>query len=394
MNKVEKQNILNESNSLHVSAIQALVESGKISIEEFEEAGVDKDKLNALKQDKKGFQEGTILQARKEELLNKIAKNKVAIDTFISEFTNGTITEEDLLNIGLPQKVINSIKYYGQGRGVTIFKTIEDLPPMAPNRTDVYFVGIAGTGKSTMLSGMLNAAQKDGMLTPDTYAQDGAIYQDRVIEDLRRGVLPKATASGSFNYIALTLSDNDHHHPLNVVEVPGELYEKIYMDDKNVDSLLSYIKNENKKILIFTIDSFAQHSGFNELGQPVTDQSLIYQNILNIFQRKGVLEQTDAIYLIVNKFDAIKELRYSDDDRSDVEIAFDFLNEEFKGLLNNCKAARTKKNEFKIKVLPFSIGDIAYSYILKDYHVKYSRELIDNIIEDSFVMTRKKFGRF
>jgi|SRR5690554_689426 len=406
MDTIKKQNILNECNSLDMSALCALIENGSITIHELQEAGLDDEKVNELinlykKEEElaKAKVEAEVnkskLNSEKENLLDKITHNKVTVDQFVHEFTSGKITVNDLLNIGISQKTINSIKYYGQDRGVTIFKRIEDLPAIAPNRTDVYFVGIAGTGKSTMLSGLLNAAHKDGILIPDTYNNEGSKYQNQVIEDLRRGVLPKATAKGSFNYIALSLADNDNKaHPLNVVEVPGELYSKIYENQENVDSLLTYIQNENKKILIFTIDSFAQHHGFDENGESVPDQSLIYTNILNIFQKRGVLEQTDAIYLIVNKFDAIKELRYSNDDRSDAELSLDFLNEEFKSLLNNCKAARTRKNEFKIKVLPFSIGDISYKFILNKYNINYSRELINNILDDSFIVTKKKFELF
>jgi len=394
MDDVTKKNILINCNTLPINSLLKIVNSGEISVQEFIDAELDlvtvKDLENRLtgskiKEDGEGF---------KKKLLSKITNNQIAIDNFIDQVNDGSITEDDLLNCGLSEKTIRSIRFYGgKGRGVTIFKKIGDLPPMAKNRTDVYFVGLPGTGKSTMLSGLLYAAHKDGMLLPDTYNNDGSIYQTQIISDLTKGVLPRATASGSYNYIAMSLADEDKKkHPFNVVEVPGELYKSVF-ENNNINELLSYIKNDNKKILIFTIDSLSHDNGY--FDDDALDQSLVYLNILNIFKNNGILNQTDAIYLVANKFDSIKQSRYSFDERSDAELALDFLNEEFKSLMNNCFAAREEiKNKFKIRVLPFSIGEVAFTSILKSYRIDYSQELIDKIIEDSFVMTKENFSIF
>ena len=59
-----------------------------------------------------------------------------------------------------------------------------------------------------------------------------------------------------------------------------------------------------------------------------------------MFKSNGILEQTDAIYLVANKFDAIKESRFAANNSADDELALDFLQDEFKNLINNCKDAR------------------------------------------------------
>ena len=121
---------------------------------------------------------------------------------------------------------------------------------------------------------------------------------------------------------------------------------------------------------------------------------MVYVNILNMFKDHGVLEQTDAIYLVANKFDAIKDSKYLFSDKNDDDLALDFLNEEFLGLINNCKDAReNSKNKFQIKVFPFSIGKLLYTEILEDFNIEYSNVLINNLLLDSFIVKGGKFWK-
>ena len=412
MNDIQKRIILQNANTLEVSNIISIIEKGEISFDEFKQAGlaVDKyrqieSKINLAEAQERAAAElarkeeeekiaKLKIQEEKNEFLKKVVRKRVTVDDIRNNINNGYITFDDLEDEGISQRTINSIKYYSNSNRITVFKKIEDLPPMEEGRTDVYFVGLAGSGKSTMLSGILNVANKEGILLPDTYNNDGAVYQTQIISDLSRGVLPKATAEKSFNYIAMSLNDdNKKKHPFNIVEVPGELYAEIF-NNPNIDRLLKYIKNSNKKILIFVIDSLAHDSNYAD-SKNALDQSLVYVNILNMFKKNGVLNQTDAIYLVTNKFDAIKENRFNGDNRPDTELALEFLKEEFKNLINNCTSMRDEsKNKFKIKVLPYSIGKVSYEFIVEDFNRNYSSSVIQNLIEDSFVVKGTKWSLF
>lgn len=389
MDRITKTIFLQECNGKDINTLESVVKSGNIKIEELEEAGLDNIKINELKVRIGVRVNSIIIESEKQKLLKKIKDDKIEVKDIISSINDTkTITYEDLIEIGLSEKNINSIKFYAsKGREATIFKKIEDLPPMGPNRTDVYFVGLPRTGKSTMLAGLLYMAYRTGILLPDTYQVDGAVYQNQIISDLRRGVLPRATAEGSFNYIAMSLKDaQNKNHPLNVVEVPGELYKTIYYNN-NVNELLTYLSNKNKKILIFTIDSMI-HENMDDF-EGALDQSLVYVNIINMFKNNRILEQTDAIYLIVNKFDTLKANRYKNDNRPDEDIALEFLETEFRSLITNCKDAREKcKNKFKIRILPYSIGSISFKYILNEYNDIYPKYLLGKILDDSFLMNQ------
>ena len=114
-----------------------------------------------------------------------------------------------------------------------------------------------------------------------------------------------------------------------------------------------------------------------------------------MFKSNGILEQTDAVYIVANKFDAIKTSRYTNISSDDASLALNFLQDEFRNLIENCKDARDEsKNKFKIKILPFSIGNVSYTSIIDNFNREYSEVIIDNLIEDSFVVRGSRFRLF
>lgn len=392
MTEIQKNNILLNCNTIPTNNILDIVKSGDISIEEFKKAGLSQNIISEIEVLEKNRMAISIKQKEEEELgklksvhLDRIVRGKIYAEEIKSLINKNAITFDDILDAGVPSKTVNALKYYCSSEKITKTVTVEDLPPMEEGRTDVYFVGLPGSGKSTMIAGLLNVANKTGVLLPDPYHAAGVTFSTNLIQDLTRGVLPLATPKGSYNYIAASLSDSNHkRHPLNIVDVPGELYKDI-QENAEVDKFLKYINNNNKKILIFVIDSL-EHE--NNISAGSYDQSVVFPNILQMFNRNGVLEQTDAIYLVVNKFDAIKESKYAFDDRANGDIALDFLNEEFIGLKNNCLDARkNNRNTIKLKVIPFSIGSLSYGSILNSLDRDFAKTILNQITKDSFIVS-------
>lgn len=394
MDNHKKNILLQNCNNLESNQIISIVQTGEITIEEFKAAGLSQNIINQILSSLTTREQTENNAAKKRELLEKIARGRVSADEIKANINNGNFSFDDLLDAGINERVVNSLKHYCNSNRITMFRNINQLPPMEEGRTDVYFVGVPGSGKSTMLSGLLNIANRNGILMPDIYNNDGSIYQTQLISDLNRGVLPNATASGSYNYVALSLKDEDGaKHPFNIVEVPGENYVNMF-NNGDVGEFLNYISNSNKKILIFVVDSLAHDTGYNDSNSQL-DQNLVYVNILNMFKSNGILDQTDAVYLVANKFDAIKKTRYATNNSSDDSLALDFLQDEFRNLIENCKDAREEsKNKFKIKVLPFSIGNVSYTSIIDNFNREYSEVVIDNLIEDSFVVKGSRFKLF
>jgi hypothetical protein len=394
MDNHKKNILLQNCNNLESNQIISIVQTGEITIEEFKAAGLSQNIINQILSSIITKEKTENDAETKRQLIEKVEKGRVSADEIKANINNGNFSFDDLLDAGINERVINSLKHYCNSNRITMFRNINQLPPMEEGRTDVYFVGVPGSGKSTMLSGLLNIANRNGILMPDIYNNDGSIYQTQLISDLNRGVLPNATASGSYNYVALSLKDEDGaKHPFNIVEVPGENYVNMF-NNGDVGEFLNYISNSNKKILIFVVDSLAHDTGYNDSNSQL-DQNLVYVNILNMFKSNGILDQTDAVYLVANKFDAIKKTRYATNNSSDDSLALDFLQDEFRNLIENCKDAREEsKNKFKIKVLPFSIGNVSYTSIIDNFNREYSEVVIDNLIEDSFVVKGSRFKLF
>ena len=394
MENHKKNILLQNCNGLESSQIIAIVQAGEITIEEFKAAGLSNDKISQIISSLTTKEQTESNAAKRKELLDKVVKKRVSADEIKANINSGNFSFNDLVDAGINDRIVNSLKHYCNSNRITMFRNINQLPPMEEGRTDVYFVGVPGSGKSTMLSGLLNMANKNGILMADTYNNDGSIYQTQLISDLNRGVLPNATASGSYNYVALSLKDDDGaKHPFNIIEVPGENYVNMF-NNGDVGEFLNYISNSNKKILIFVIDSLAHDSGYNDSSSQL-DQNLVYVNILNMFKNNGVLDQTDAIYLVANKFDAIKDSRYATNNSDDDSLALDFLQDEFKALIENCKDAREEsKNNFKIRILPFSIGNVSYTSVIDNFNREYSEIIIQKLIEDSFVVKGSRFRLF
>lgn len=422
MEKILKHQILNDCNnySFTVDTLDGFVEDGYITIEEFSQHNLEISKVKELQKRKDARNGITDLQVgdreedeikkvdsglpptetldEKSRLLKEVKENtRSAIEIYDDIVRDQKYTFDDLKEIGFSERAITALKYQSQAPMRLSYK-IDDLPAMEQGRTDVFFVGVPASGKTVMLGGLLKYANRKGIIIPDSYNNAGNVFQADLIRDLDVGFLPKNTDEGSYNYIATSIQDNENiNHPFNIVEVPGENYVRLFNEGSTTQTdyivkFMKYIKNSNKKILVFVIDSVAHENRNNIQYLRDLDQSIAYVNILNMFRDHGVLEQTDAIYLVANKFDVLLQERYMLDGSDHEKLAHDFIQEEFTNLVTNCKYARdNSRNKFKIKVFPFSIGDVHHKHILESYNDKYSKAIVDNLMEDSFIV---KGGRF
>lgn len=406
---------------LSLDQLYAIVQSGRIALEDLYESDIDKDKQKGLKLKFcnitkiasliESIQSGEVslkelddaglkanLRAAVLEIINrpnpindKAHSIQDVVDGISTAYeirkniNNDIYTFDDLLEAGINSKTIEALKHFCSTGNDTVSYKIEDLSPMHEERTDVFFVGMPNSGKSTMLAGISLAAEKIGIRVPETSNNAGTKYQNKLIEDLYSSVLPDGTKPMSYNYIPLSFKNeiSGHKHPFNIVEVPGENYVKMD-EDGEVNDFLKYIEStENRKILIFVVDSAKK-------GR----QSLVYVNILNMFKSRGILEKTDAVYIVLNKFDIIKENKYKYDERNHEVIAHDYLKEEYLNLINNfIEARRETRQQFKIKIIPFSIGKVSYNSILDDFDPTYSNSLLQHLMFDSFVISGGKWTR-
>lgn len=357
--------------------------------QKFLNAGLSQELLDKWDEEKKEKIITGMVKAEKEELLKKIKNREISFHDLRQAYNNQKITLDDIKGSGFSPGIFAAIQQILTSSRSTIFKEIKDLPAMQQGRTDLIFVGLSGTGKSTMMSGLLNAAQNRGILLPDTHNQDGGLYMNQVLTDLKRNLLPEGTARGSFNYIPLSIKDKEgKNHPFNVIEVPGELYERVLRGD-NINEFVNHIKNKNQKILMFCLDAMAQEGAIENLEH---DQQLAYVTLLNKLRSEGIMKNVDAVYFVINKFDYLREKVYPNDNRDDGKLAADYFSGNFKNLLTNAteirKRGKNNNPNLKIRVFPFSIGHVSFKYVLEKYNQMFSDNLLDTLLKDSFIVKR------
>ncbi len=402
MNDIIKKQILQDCNAIELVDLVTFISNEQISLDEFINAGLDINKIKEIKKlaaevaarDKEEFErkkkEETELvkqqenASKKQEILQNILLGKISADDIKKAIKTNIVSDSDLENLELNQRTKKALLNYIDSPSSLTSYTISELPPMQEGRTDIYCIGLAGTGKTTMLTGLLKAAQNQGKIIPDTYAgSQGINFSNTIIQNLNRGFIPPRTSSDSYIYIPLTIKDEKGiSHPLNIVDVPGEIFRKI-SEEGEARQFLKYIKNKNKKIFFIVVDPQLHYNPTKDS----LDQSLVYPNILQILKSEGIAEHIDAIYLVTNKFDYLKDNEYPFDDRDEGDIALEFINSNFKALITNCLDVKEhSRYDFKVKSLPFSIGKLKWGAVLEEFDTKFSETLLEILINDSFVV--------
>jgi hypothetical protein len=229
-----------------------------------------------------------------------------------------------------------------------------DLPSIPEGKTDIYFFGIPGSGKSCVLAGALYAAQKNGILYPDIGVPHGVRYMNELTNCVNIGYVPKPTAEQCVNCLSFSLSNNEEH-PLNVIEMSGEIFKNTYYNlvegkEKGVTAQ-KYLKNKNRKIIFFVIDYKADFG----VAQLEAGQGAMLTTVLQILAKDKILNQTDGIVVIISKSD------YMPQDKPMVETANVYLRENYLNFMNILGGQLksfgiNKANGYKPYVIPFSLG--------------------------------------
>jgi len=400
MNDIIKKQILQDCNTIELDDLVTFISNEQISLDEFIDARLDIDKIKEIKKlivevaardkeerERKKKEEAELIKqqenaSKKQEILQNILLGKINADDIKKAVKTNIVSDSDLENLDLNPRTKKALLNYIDSPSSLTSYTISELPPMQEGRTDIYCIGLAGTGKTTMLTGLLKTAHQQGKIIPDTYAgSQGINFSNTIIQNLNRGFIPPRTSSDSYIYVPLTIKDDKGiSHPLNIVDVPGEIFRKI-SEEGEARQFLKYIKNNNKKIFFIVVDPQLHYNPTKDS----LDQALVYPNILQILKSEGIAEHIDAIYLVSNKFDYLRDEYYPYDEREYGDIALEFINNNFKALITNCLDVKEhSRYDFKVKSLPFSIGKLKWGAVLEEFDTKFYEKLLEILINYSF----------
>ena len=406
MDSNEKKIILEIINDIPVDGEGGLIEFIKreeMTLVEMKEAGLQNTKIEQINEvfeeenrEAKRKEEEKRKEIDKENELEKIKNGEYTVGQIKKFIDEGSLEKTDLVEtIKMQEDHYERIKNFS--KRPTQFNSWADLPPLEKNRTDIYFLGQPGSGKSCILASLFFHSNQEGLIIDNNLNPKGNQYRFQLAEEIEFGVLPDSTLADvekGVNYMPVDLAESIDHkgninniHPLNFVEMSGELFDKAHEEGaggKNIGAK-GYLSNNNKKLIFFVID-YDQHKQRQEGKIASSAQSSKFQNVLSYLDDSGILKKTDGIYLLISKADLFpKGVNRTD-------YAEEFLKNNYKGFYNNCKILKNKhKDNFELTLYPFSLGKVLYKNLLVEFDKTPPNDLMQYIYDNSFVKKEKSW---
>lgn len=388
MNAIDKQNILGIINEIPLEDLISFVQNEEISLDEM----MDNQLLLMKKQQiEKHFEATKKEEAKKVDKTLKyqeINDGILEVDKIQELILSGALTKDEILNnTTITADLFEMVKHYTKFNAK--YHTWEQLPKLGLNRTDVYFFGIPGSGKSCVLGGLLYQSHREGLIHDEGHTQAGTIYKDLLIDGIKNNILPDSTDIELVNYVAINIKDaQGDFHPMNFIEMSGEKFNATYEHGINEKSIgaKEFLNNENRKVIFFVIDFYSH--------QRKVSQSAKLESVLNLLERDGTLNKTDAINILVTKSDLFYKTDQYNTSRPEEDIAEQFVMEEYRNFFENCKHLKNKhNNSFSLNLFPFSVGEVKYGNILYRFNPNYSMNILNSILEKSFVVKPSKWKK-
>lgn len=336
----------------------------------------------------------------KRELLEKI-KNGVYLDSRIREMLDlRQISGEDLINHGIISKEGFDL-FQNPPEFLDEQNNWSDLPSLKPNKTDIYFFGIPASGKSCLLAGLLHYMYSNALLKLDVNNMIGRKYANALLSLINSagvGYVPPSTTAEGINYIEAeirsSLELNADVHPVNILEMSGELFINTYRsattaastsEGKKTIGANAYLYNENRKVIFLVID-------YKETISPLVTQSMAKQalqlsTILDFLNADGTLAKADALHIILTKSDLLPG------GADDLAAAERFIEKEYKSLRQSIKEYKAQYGFRDSRIIPFSLGSFMMEKIF-NYNPRYSEIVYQSITASTFIHKPKSRGFF
>lgn len=381
MDNYIKQSILSKVNDVSVDNLFFHINKNEISLQEMKDHGLMQSKIEEIESllNKKTSDDEVL--SSKEGILKDLHDNNLTLATICNYYEQDLLSENDIIDFGGPE-FPRKIRYL-INRPPANFKDWKDLPPLQANKTDVFFLGEPGSGKSCILASLFLYSRNKGLSIISNDSGTGTNYSNTLTQDLKNGVLPYRTASDGVNYIPINLKHPEYNNfliPLNFIEMSGEKLDETYEVGitKNSIGAKDYLNNNNKKIILFIVDYFNHMESVNNHDGTSIDQDLKLEKALGLLDSNGTLDNTDAIYLIVTKADLFP------DGVDSYDYARQFIDGNYTNLVSNLETIRDNHNgSFDLVCMPYSIGNVQDKIIISKADETYPAELLNCICNDA-----------
>jgi len=347
------------NNTASVDALQILLKNHGITKIQMLTAGVSNEDVNRL------------YQSDSELHLSKIQNGEYSNQQIKSLIDKNEITEDLLLSRGIKSKdEMNNIMERPVGFHEMQFD-FGDVPDLQENRTDIFVFGVAGSGKSSFMAGLMYYTEKFKGLTGQVNNPKGFTYMYDLINSVQVSKLPPATDRKYVQYMECDFTDDrGSYHPLTFMEMSGELFSSCFGKSKNeLDPKLNrfLFNSPNNKIIFLTIDYKSHLNGTASLSK----QGAQFVFILQFLAMHGMMSSVEAICILITKWD-------SSSNRSE-EAAKEFLKNEYFSLYDLCKKME-EQYQLNFRAFCYSLGEFNASnqYTYDSYYSSQIHEFLIN----------------
>ncbi len=343
------------------------------------------------------MREGYLSQKKHDELYPPPPpmSNDEKRNIYLTQINNGELTDNEIKNLVddgwfsgeylMDRGVISKNKFeilFATARTIN-YDEWENIPPLLLNRVDVFVFGMAGSGKSCLLAGLLQYGNNEGKLTRVIHNMSGYAYADTLIEAVESGRVPTATSVDHIQNIACDIKDSRGDiHPLTFIEMSGEHFQDIYTRD------MAYIKEKKPKLVEYLFESPNQKVIFLAIDfQPSAfNQRKYLEFMLGFLEANGTMKTVEVIVLVITKLDG--------QNNNIVEEANEFLKKQYKTILELCKDY-AEKYGLDFLIYKFSLGNFK-SKVVYEFNPADSQKLFDLLatITSKKTSKNKKGGGF
>ncbi len=262
--------------------------------------------------------------------------------------------------------------------------------------TDVYFFGMPGCGKTSLLMGLSGACNS---VLAFRYGEPGGDYILALQQYLLAGVTPAwtpvscAVANGVLRESGGRR--NNTSHPINLVEMSGEEFALRIADFKEVTlanmgtGATNLLKNSNRKVFFIIIDPTRLRVKVNncvevkdasgvvtgyEIRRKCVSQLDIMNKLVGLFclpENAEIMKRVDAIHFVVTKADTLGETESERRERAK-ELLLATYRGPVKALKNFCRHTKRidRSTGYVPQVFTFSLGRFyagnVFSYVQDD----------------------------
>ena len=310
----------------------------------------------------------------------EVIRNAEGIDRVIRDFilSGVQLNYQDLIDDGIIPEEVSQKDICAPDYRMPQ-KSVKELGSFPTDRTDVYFLGVPRSGKSSVLSGIMYKLFQKGQAAYEPHFVNGidpcASYYRGLIKAMASKKPPVGTPTDSISFMKLNIRNGERRNEVTIVEMSGEAFKGIAGGQESIESKERWeslgatqcLRVTNRKCLFFVID----YSVVRELDGVYCnniDQAMMLNDALRVFLNDGpdfrkpsngcTMSKVDTVAIIMTKCDLMEG---ANNRNERLDMAESYIENYFSSFANDLHAACkrfgiNRANRYMPYILTFSLG--------------------------------------